>query len=260
MKAIELTGRVALVTGATGQLGRTMVRNLAQCGADVAICYLSQKDFALALQKEVQDTYGVKALAVQADVTEMDSVTKMKQEVNASLGTVDIIVNNAHASVYWETVMDQPLEDYDTEYRTCVLHSVIMSKAFVPDMIKQGYGRVIATNSECSMQMFPYQSAYASGKRGMDGIYKVLAREVGPHGITVNQVAPGWTISDGCRDADGSEMNWRQDFVYIDQVPLRRRGTDEDIANAVCFLASDLAAFISGVYLPVCGANVMPCI
>ena len=260
MKTIDLTGKVALVTGATGQLGRTMIRNLAQCGADVAICFFSNKDFAHDLQKEVQDTYGVKALAVQADVTELDSVMKMRQEINSSLGVVDIIVNNAYGPVQWETVLDQPLDDYDTEYKTCILHSVIMSKVFVPDMIKQRYGRVIGINSECSMQMFPYQSAYVSGKRGMDGVYRVLAREIGPHGITVNQVAPGWTISDGCRDADGSERNLRQDFAYVDQVPLGRRGTDEEIANAVCFLASDLAAFISGVYLPVCGANVMPCI
>ena len=260
MKKIDLTGKVALVTGGTGQLGRTMIRNLAGCGADVALSYLSQKDFAHDLQEEVRNTYGVKALAVQADVTDLDSVMKMKQEINSSLGVVDIIVNNAHTSVQWETVIDQPLEDYDTEYKTCILHSVIMSKAFVPDMIKQNYGRVIGLNSECSMQMFPYQSTYVSGKRGMDGVYKVLAREVGPYGITVNQVAPGWIISDGCRDADGTESNWRQDFIYIDQVPLRRRGTDEDIANVICFLASDLAAFISGVYLPVCGANVMPCI
>jgi 3-oxoacyl-[acyl-carrier protein] reductase len=255
MKKIDLTGKVALVTGATGQLGRTMIRSLAECGADVAICYFSQKEFAHELKEEVEQTYGVKAAAVQADVTDLDSVMKMKQEVNSSLGIVDIIVNNAYGPVNWETVLDQPLEDYDIEYKTCVLHSVIMSKAFVPDMIKQRYGRVIGLNSECSMQLFPYQSSYVSGKRGMDAVYKVLAGEVGPHGITVNQIAPGWIISDGCRDADGTESNLRQDWVYIDRVPLRRRGTDEDIANAVCFLASDLAAFISGAFLPVCGAN-----
>jgi 3-oxoacyl-[acyl-carrier protein] reductase len=140
------------------------------------------------------------------------------------------------------------------------MHNVYMAKAFVPDMIKQNYGRVIGINTECTMQNFITQSAYVSGKRGMDGVLRVLAREVGQYNITVNQVAPGWTISDGCRNADGSEANANQDFPYIERVPLRRRGTDTDIANAVCFLASDLAGFITGVYLPVSGGNVMTCI
>ena len=94
----------------------------------------------------------------------------------------------------------------------------------------------------------------------MDGVYKSLAREIGEYGITVNEVAPGWTISDNCRETDGTERNLRQDFNYISRIPLGRRGTDQDIANAVCFFASDMAAFITGVYLPVSGGNVMPCI
>ena len=135
-----------------------------------------------------------------------------------------------------------------------------MAKAFVPDMIDRNYGRVIGINTECAMQMFEFQSAYVAGKRGMDGVYKSLAKEVGKNNITVNQVAPGWMISDRFRDADGSETNLGQDYAYIDRVPMGRRGTDLDIANAVCFLASDLAGFITGVYFPVCGGNVMPCI
>ncbi len=110
------------------------------------------------------------------------------------------------------------------------------------------------------MQMFVCQSAYIAGKRGMDGVYKVLAREIGQYNITVNEVAPGWTISDNCRNPDPLDRNRSQDFAYMDAVPMKRRGTDDDIANAVCFLASDLAGFITGVYLPVCGGNVMPCI
>ena len=105
------------------------------------------------------------------------------------------------------------------------------------------------------MQCFPSQSAYVAGKRGMDGVLRCLAREVGPHGITVNQVAPGWMVSDRER-ASGNER--RPD--YEASVPMRRRGSDADIANAVTFLASDLAAFITGVYLPVCGGHVMPAI
>ena len=97
------------------------------------------------------------------------------------------------------------------------------------------------------------QSAYVAGKRGMDGVLRVLAKEVGAHGITVNQVAPGWTVSEN-RPAAG-----RADG-YVNAVPLKRWGTDQDIANAVAFLASDLAGYITGAYIPVCGGNVMPTI
>jgi 3-oxoacyl-[acyl-carrier protein] reductase len=260
MKAIDLKNKVAVVTGGAGQLGRTMVRSLAECGADVAICYYSQEEFANSLKKEVEEKYGVKAAAVKADVTRLDSVMAMKEAVNRELGAADIIVNNSVIQYDWKTVIEQDTEDYESQFKSCVLHAVFMTKAFVPDMIARNYGRVIGINTECAMQMFAFQSAYAAAKRGMDGVYKVLAREVGQYNITVNEVAPGWTVSDKCRETDGTERNIQQDFAYIERVPMKRRGTDQDIANCVCFLASDLAGFINGVYLPVCGGNVMPCI
>jgi 3-oxoacyl-[acyl-carrier protein] reductase len=105
------------------------------------------------------------------------------------------------------------------------------------------------------MQNFPNQSAYVSGKRGMDGVLRVLAKEIGEHQITVNQVAPGWMISDKYR---GTPEEIQPE--YSANVPLKRRGYDQDIANAVAFLASDLAAFITGAYIPVSGGNVMPAI
>ena len=257
---IDLSGKVAVVTGATGQLGRTMTRSLAECGANVAICFNRNKNFADELKTEIEEKYNVKSIAVSSDVTDFDSIMRMKNEVQESLGGVDIIVNNAVIQYTWKSVLEQDAEDYESQFRSCVLHNVYMAKAFVPDMIKQRYGRVIAINTECSMQNFITQSAYVSGKRGMDGALRVLAKEVGQYNITVNQVAPGWTISDNSRDSGGNEKNINQDFPYIDTVPMKRRGTDRDIANAVCFLASDLSSFITGVYLPVCGGNIMPCI
>ncbi len=258
---IDLTGKTAVVTGGTGELGRTMIRALAQCGANVAICYHRKKDFAAKLKNEIEKQNSVRAAAVFADVTDMDSIMAMKKEVLQNLGVADIIVNNAVMQVNgWTTVLEQAPQEYEGQFKSSVMHNVYMAKAFVPDMIKQGYGRVIGINTECAMQNFVMQSAYVSGKRGMDGVLRVLAREVGQYNITVNQVAPGWTISDGCRDADGSEKNTGQNFPYIESVPMKRRGTDIEIANAVCFLASDLAGFITGVYLPVSGGNIMPCI
>ena len=103
------------------------------------------------------------------------------------------------------------------------------------------------------MQYWSGQSAYISGKRGMDGVLRVLAREVGGSNITVNQVAPGFTLSENKRDSVKTK-------AYRKKVPLQRRGTDQEIANVVAFLASDLASFITGAYIPVCGGNVMPAI
>ena len=260
MKVIDLKGKVAVITGGAGQLGKTMVRELAKCGGDVVIGYFSQDQAAKALEEEIVQKYGVRSLAAYVDVTDYDSVTNMKKCVNDSLGAADIIINNSVVQYQWKSVLEQNFNDYDSQYKSCVMQSVYMAKAFIPDMIAKKYGRVIGINTECSMQMFPFQSAYVAGKRGMDGVYKVLAREVGQYNITVNQVAPGWIKSEKFQDADGTESNLGQNFPYIERVPMGRRGTDNEVADAVCFLASDLASFITGAYIPVCGGNVMPCI
>jgi 3-oxoacyl-[acyl-carrier protein] reductase len=128
-----------------------------------------------------------------------------------------------------------------------------MAQAFIPDMKTRGHGRFIAINTECALQNTANQSAYVAGKRGMDGVLRVLAREVGEHGITVNQVAPGWMGSEN-RPTTG-----RPDW-YVNGIPLKRWGNEQDIANAVAFLASDLAGYITGVFLPVCGGNTMTAI
>lgn len=259
MKQLNLQGKTAVVTGGAGMIGRAICRGLADCGANVAICYHSQAEYAEKLKTDLAGEFGVKTAAVKADVTERASVAAMKKEVNAALGAVDIIVDNAVINGHeWLSVLEQDAAAYESQFRSCVMQAVFMAQEFAPDMIAKKYGRIIGINTECTMQMFPYQSAYVSGKRGMDGVYKILAKEIGKHNVTVNQVAPGWTITDDDRDPDPALSNIKQDFPYISIVPMGRRGTDEEIANAVCFLASDLASFITGVYLPVCGGAVMP--
>lgn len=251
---IDLTGRVAVVTGASGQLGRTIARTLAQCGADVAVNYLRNHEKAEELQREIEDM-GRKALAVQGDVSDKTSVRAMQNKIKAALGDPDIVVTSAVVQYDWKDVLEQDVTDYESQFKSCVLHNVLMAQTFVPAMQAKKWGRVIAINTECAMQNFPSQSAYVSGKRGMDGVLRVLAKEVGADQVTVNQVAPGWMISDRAREA-GNEVQ----EGYSKNVPLKRRGDDQDIANAVAWLASDLAGFVTGVYLPVCGGNVMPCI
>lgn len=254
MISIDLSGRTAVVTGATGQLGRVMARTLAECGADLAVHYLNNRDMAEDICRDITGL-GRRAIAVQADITDLASVMSMRDSIASQIGEPDIIVNNAVIQYQWTNVLEQALEAYESQFRSCVLHNVNMAKAFVPAMIKKGYGRVIGINTECSMQNFPGQSAYVSGKRGMDGVLRVLAKEIGKHQITVNQVAPGWTISERDRLA-GTEYS----ESYVKTVPLARRGEDQEIANVVAFLASDLASYITGAYIPVCGGNVMPAI
>lgn len=253
MITIDLTGKTALITGATGQLGRVMARTLAKAGADIVLHYHKNRAYAEELAREL-DALGVRTLTVSADVGDTESVFAMRDEAAKVGMTPDIIVDNAVIQYNWTDILSQDIKDFEGQFKSCVMQNVNMAKAFVPAMIKKGYGRVIGINTECAMQCFAGQGAYASAKRGMDGIMRVLAKEVGQYGITVNQVAPGWTISDNDRKN-------RSEVQPSDaKIPLRRRGTDEEVANAVLFLASDLASYITGAYIPVCGGNVMPTI
>lgn len=255
MIPIDLSGKLAVVTGGSGELGRVIVRTLARCGAEVAIHYFRNEEQARWLLEELTSV-GVRGMTVQADVTQPASVHAMREAIVQRLGPPHILVNNAVIQYHpWTSVIDQPLDDYESQFRASVVQNVLMAKTFVPDMVRNHYGRFIAISTECAMQNLPGQSAYVAGKRGMDGVLRVLAREIGPHQITVNQVAPGWTITERARG-----QGTQRQAAYELAVPLKRRGEAQEIAHVVAFLASDLASYITGAYIPVCGGNVMPAI
>jgi 3-oxoacyl-[acyl-carrier protein] reductase len=256
MLRIDLSGKIALVTGASGQLGRVMARTLASSGADLLLHYHQDRPGAERVQKEIA-ALGRRVEIARADVGDEAGVRSLAEAASRMLGEPDIVVINAVAQIHpWSSVVEESLEDYASQFRTCVLQSVLLAKAFVPALRQKGWGRIIGINTECSMQMFENYSAYVAGKRGMDGVLRVLAREVGRYGITVNQVAPGWTLSDRDRERDTPP----DDASYTQAVPLRRRGTDQEVANVVAFLASELASYVHGAFVPVCGGNVMPTI
>lgn len=252
MLTIDLTGRTALVTGASGDLGRVISRTLADCGARVAVHCHSRPAAADAVVAAIRAAGGV-AEAFQADITSEVGVGTLAAAVDAGLGAPDIVVANAVIQYRWTSVLQQPLTDFDGQYRSCMLQAVLLAKAFAPAMQRRKRGRFIGISTECAVQCDPGQGAYAAAKRGMDGVWRVLCKELGPDGITVNQVAPGWMVSDRDR-ASGAGASQP---AYEAGVPLRRRGDDADIAQAVAFLASDHADFISGAWLPVCGGHVM---
>lgn len=251
MLTLDLTGRVALVTGASGDLGRVISRTLAGCGAHVAVHYHSRVAEADKVVAAIRAAGGI-AAAFQADLTNEESVMAMSAAIGRQLGQPDIVVANAVSQYTWTSVLAQPVADFDDQYRSCVRQAVLLAKAFAPAMQQRKRGRFIGISTECVVQCNPNQGAYAAGKRGMDAIFRVLCKELGPDGITVNQVAPGWMISDRYRDT-GHERQ----LGYEAEVPLRRRGDDADIAQAIAFLASEHADFISGAWLPVCGGHVM---
>jgi 3-oxoacyl-[acyl-carrier protein] reductase len=248
---IDLSGKTAVITGATGQLGRVMARTLAASGADIAVHYRHNKKMAEELAGEIK-ALGRRATIVQADITQMESVFRMRDEIREALGDPGIVVNNAVIQYNWTSVLNQDLSDFQSQFDSCVMQGVLMAKAFLPAMIANGAGRFIGINTECSAHCGANSAAYASAKRGMDGLYRTLAKEVGRSGVTVNQVAPGWTVTEKDRAAH-TELAPH----YSTNIPLGRRGTDQEIANAVLFFASELSSFITGVCLPVSGGAVM---
>ena len=241
MLNIDLSGKTALLTGASGQLGRVMARTLAGAGADLILHYHQDEAGAKRVEREVL-ALRRRAVIVRADTGTEAGVGVLAEAARKSLGWPDIVVINAVAQIHpWSTVVDESLEDYESQFRTCVLQSVLLAKAFVPAQQEKGWGRIIGINTECAMQMFETQSAYVAGKRGMDGVLRVLAREIG-------------RLSDRDRERPADDVS------YCQGVPLRRRGSDQEIANVVAFLASDLASYVHGAFVPVCGGNVMPTI
>ena len=252
---LYLTGKRALISGSSSGLGAECARRLAQEGCKVVV-HGRDRDRAEQTAEDIRKAGG-EAAVTTGDLEKDEDANKVCEDALAAFGGIDILVNNAGLLIRadnpdWTTV---PTSDWLRSFNINVVAAVRLAQKLVPGMIERGWGRVIGINTECAMQTFEHQSAYVSGKRGMDGVLRVLAREVGRHQVTVNQVAPGWMVSDKFRAA-GTE---RQPD-YEREVPMRRRGYDQDVANAVAFLASDLAAFITGVYLPVCGGNVMPAI
>jgi 3-oxoacyl-[acyl-carrier protein] reductase len=244
----DLTGKVAVVTGASRGIGRAIATALAAQGATVVAAARGDHANAVAAELTAQ---GHRAEAVALDVTDAAAVERLPGLVVDRHGRIDIIVSNAGITRD-QLLMRMKREDWDAVLATNLTATFGLAQAAMRPMLKQKGGRIIAISSVVGQMGNAGQSNYAASKAGLIGFAKALAREVASRGITVNVVAPGMIDTDMTRAiSEKTQIDWAA------QIPLGRLGAPGDVAAAVCFLASDEAAYITGHVLAVNGGMYM---
>jgi 3-oxoacyl-[acyl-carrier protein] reductase len=248
-QANPLAGNVALVTGATGGIGSAIALRLAKLGASVVVNHLDAPAEAHRLRDQIR-AHGAKAVAIQADVRDDADVARLADEASFALGPVDTIVSAAGAYPriawnkltpdHWRTMLDANLTSH-----------YLLAHAFTDSMQAQSRGRIIAIGSVLAHVGRHDLAAYIAAKAGVEGLIRALARELGPHGITANCVAPGSIKVEAENSVvdDPAAMEERQ----LARQCIKRRGTPEDIAHTVAFLAHRSSGFITGQTLYIDG-------
>lgn len=249
---INLKGKVAVVTGSTRGIGRSVVEKLAENGADVVIIGSSAIEKIEEIANEISAKYGVEALAVQTNVTSKEAVKNLVDKTIEKFGRVDILVNNAGITRDG-LFMRMKDEDWDSVMDVNLKGIFYVTQGFYRTMTKQRSGSIINMTSVVGLTGNMGQVNYATSKAGLIGMTKSLARESAKRNVRVNAIAPGYiksdmtdAISDAARDG------------MLSSIPLGKMGEPEDIANAVLFLASDLSTYITGQTLSVNGGMIMP--
>jgi 3-oxoacyl-[acyl-carrier protein] reductase len=245
----DLSNRVALVTGASRGLGESIAVKLGERGAAVAVNYFASPEKAQRVVERIKQAGG-RAAAFKADVRDEEQVTRLVADVEQTLGPVDVLVPNGTGpqpfikleNLTWRACLDQ-LEFF-------VKSPVLLAKAAVPGMKQRRWGRIVNIGSEVLEKGVPEFSNYVSAKGAQLGLTRSWAMELAPHGITVNIVSPGWIPTERHRDEPEEAKR-----AYAATVPMRRMGVPDDIGEAVAFLATDAANFITGQKLSVNGGN-----
>ena len=243
---MRLSGRVALVTGGSRGIGRAICEALADAGAAVAINYQGSERAAREVAREIAEAGGI-AEIFQTDVSEREAVQRMKKQVLARFGRVDLLVNNAGIT------RDRTFVRMDEEAWAAVLSvnlngAFYCTKAFLDGVLERGYGRIVHISSIVGQMGNFGQANYAAAKAALLGLTKTLAKELATKGITVNAVAPGF-IETEMVAAVPEEIRGK----IVKQIPMGRLGTAQEVAKGVVFLLSDDASYITGQTLNVNG-------
>lgn len=247
---ISLNDKVALVTGGSRGIGKAIALELAKRGATVIVNYNSSEEAANAVVDEIKANGGA-AAAFKADVSDEEQVNALIKAATTDYGKLDILVNNAGVTRD-NVIMRMKADDFDTVLHTNLRSTWLCSKAAVSAMMRKRYGRIINITSVSGIMGQSGQTNYSASKAGIIGLTKSLAREIASRNITVNAVAPGFVLTDLTKDLPEDMTSKLTEFI-----PLGRWGEAQEVANAVAFLASDEAAYITGHVLNVDGGMAM---
>ncbi len=253
MKRHDLTGQVALVTGASSGIGRAAAVALAECGADVAINYLRNKSGAEEAAGEIS-ALGRRVVVVQADVSKREGVEMLVAAVRSQLGAIDILVNNAGDLIERCLIKDFTDELWDRVMDLNLRSVFLCSQAVMEEMMERRQGVIIIVGSIAGRHGGgPGAAAYSTAKAGAMCFTKGLAKELARYGVRVNGVAPG-VIATPFHDRVSTPQMLAQ---FVESIPLGRVGTSEEVGNVIAFLASDAASYLDGEMIEINGGQLM---
>ena len=244
MKLLE--SKVAIITGGSRGIGKSICETFAQNGCDVAFTYNNSKDSAEALAKELNST-GVKAKSYKSDASNFDDATKLVEDVLNDFGKIDILVNNAGIKKD-SLLMRMEKSDFDSVINTNLSSVFNLTKASIKTFLKQRNGSIVNISSVVGVKGNAGQSNYSASKAGIIGFSKSIALELGSRNIRSNVIAPGFIETDMTDSLSEDVINsWKE------SIPLKRGGNPSDVGNACVFLASDMSSYITGQVLHVDG-------
>ena len=249
MTGIDLSGKVALVTGASRGIGAVVAARLAAAGARVGVNYHASSDAATVVVDSIKKAGG-EAFLVGGDVSQEDKAEGVIKNLVEHFGGIDILINNAGINKDQLLIRMKP-EDFDSVMNVNLRGAFLCTRYAMTHLIRQRSGRVINMSSVVGLSGNPGQANYAAAKAGLVGLTKAVAREVASRNVTVNALAPGYITT-----AMVDELSEETQAKILERIPMGRFGTPEDVAEAVVFLCSDGASYITGQVLTIDGGMI----